>query len=124
MKRSAADAGVIAARLGLPASATKPTSFDASCGGPVDREDPHRQRSAGVQQHHRRAIDIATPGTRPLTAEFDASAAFQWLQANAGAFGFHMPYGRGNRFGFEYEPWHWSRVETQERRRKSDARLG
>ena len=78
----------------------------------------------GFSEHHTgRAIDIATPGSRPLTAEFDSSAAFKWLQANAGAFGFHMPYGRGNRFGFEYEPWHWSQVDTQERRRKSDARV-
>jgi D-alanyl-D-alanine carboxypeptidase len=76
----------------------------------------------GYSEHHTgRAVDIAAPGTRPLTAEFDGSAAFQWLQANAGTFGFRMPYGRGNRFGFEYEPWHWSQVETQERRRK-DAR--
>jgi D-alanyl-D-alanine carboxypeptidase len=79
----------------------------------------------GFSEHHTgRAIDIASPGTRPLTAEFDTSIAFRWLQANAGRFGFRMPYGRGNRFGFEYEPWHWSQVETEARRRKSDARSG
>jgi zinc D-Ala-D-Ala carboxypeptidase len=77
----------------------------------------------GFSEHHTGlAVDIATPGTRPLTAEFDASAAFSWLQANARAFGFRMPYGRGNRFGFEYEPWHWSQVDPHERRRKGDAR--
>jgi D-alanyl-D-alanine carboxypeptidase len=76
----------------------------------------------GFSEHHTgRAIDIATPGTRPLTTEFESSAAFHWLQANAAAFGFRMPYGRGNRFGFEYEPWHWSQIETPERRRR-DAR--
>jgi D-alanyl-D-alanine carboxypeptidase len=76
----------------------------------------------GFSEHHTgRAVDLATPGTRPLTADFDTSAAFLWLQANARAFGFRMPYGRGNRFGFEYEPWHWSQIDTQERRRKSDA---
>ena len=73
----------------------------------------------GFSEHHTgRAVDIATPGTRPLTAEFDGSAAFEWLQANAADFGFRMPYGRNNRFGFEYEPWHWSQVDNQERRRK------
>jgi D-alanyl-D-alanine carboxypeptidase len=73
----------------------------------------------GFSEHHTgRAVDIATPGTRPLTAEFESSAAFTWLQANAGAFGFRMPYGRRNRFGFEYEPWHWSQVEGHARRRK------
>jgi D-alanyl-D-alanine carboxypeptidase len=73
----------------------------------------------GYSEHHTgRAIDIATPGTRPLTAEFEDSTAFGWLQANAGVFGFRMPYGRGNRYGFDYEPWHWSQVEAQARRRK------
>jgi D-alanyl-D-alanine carboxypeptidase len=74
----------------------------------------------GFSEHHTgRAVDIATPGTRPLTAEFDGSAAFVWLQANAEAFGFHMPYGHGNRYGFEYEPWHWSHVDVSARRRKT-----
>lgn len=74
----------------------------------------------GFSEHHTgRAADIATPGTRPLTEEFEGSAAFRWLQANAAAFGFRMPYGRGNRFGFVYEPWHWSHAETPERRRKT-----
>lgn len=73
----------------------------------------------GFSEHHTgRAIDIATPGTRPLTVDFEGSAAFTWLQANAAAFGFRMPYGRGNRFGFEYEPWHWSQIEGHGRRRK------
>jgi D-alanyl-D-alanine carboxypeptidase len=76
----------------------------------------------GFSEHHTgRAVDIATPGTRPLTEEFETSAAFRWLQANAAAFGFHMPYRRGNRFGFVYEPWHWSQVEAQERRKGASA---
>jgi D-alanyl-D-alanine carboxypeptidase len=73
----------------------------------------------GFSEHHTgRAVDIATPGVRPLTAEFETSAAFAWLQANAATFAFRMPYARGNRFGFEYEPWHWSQIETHARRRK------
>jgi D-alanyl-D-alanine carboxypeptidase len=73
----------------------------------------------GFSEHHTgRAVDIATLGTRPLTAEFDQSEAFKWLQANAAAFGFRMPYGRGNRYGFEYEPWHWSQIEGHGRRGK------
>jgi D-alanyl-D-alanine carboxypeptidase len=71
----------------------------------------------GFSEHHTgRAVDVATPGTRPLTAEFAASPAFAWLQTNAGAFGFAMPYGRNNRYGFEYEPWHWSQVTDADRR--------
>ena len=63
----------------------------------------------GFSEHHSgSAIDIATPGTRPLTVEFEHSKAFAWLAANAATFGFAMPYGRGNPYGFEFEPWHWS----------------
>jgi D-alanyl-D-alanine carboxypeptidase len=65
----------------------------------------------GFSEHHTgRAVDIATPGTRPLTGEFASSPAFTWLTAHAHEFGFEMPYGRNNRYGFEYEPWHWSRL--------------
>jgi len=63
----------------------------------------------GYSEHHTgRAIDIATPGSRPLTEEFEQSAAFQWLQGNAGGFGFSMSYPRNNPQGFIYEPWHWA----------------
>jgi D-alanyl-D-alanine carboxypeptidase len=62
----------------------------------------------GFSQHHTgRAIDIATPDSRPLTLEFESTPAFTWLTDNAGNFGFTMPYERHNRWGIEYEPWHW-----------------
>ena len=63
----------------------------------------------GYSEHHTgRAVDIATPGSRPLTEEFEDSAAFQWLKENAADFGFSMSYPRGNNYGFIYEPWHWA----------------
>ena len=63
----------------------------------------------GYSEHHSgQAVDIATPGSRPLTEEFEATAAFQWLGVNAGRFGFSMTYPRDNSWGFIYEPWHWS----------------
>lgn len=63
----------------------------------------------GFSQHHTGlAVDIATPGSRPLTEEFEHSDAFLWLQANAAGFGFSMTYPRDNPWGFIYEPWHWS----------------
>ena len=63
----------------------------------------------GHSEHHTgRAVDIATPGSRPLTEEFENSAAFGWLTENAADFGFSMSYPRGNRHGFVYEPWHWA----------------
>ena len=65
----------------------------------------------GFSQHHTgRAIDIATRGTRPLTEEFEATRAFAWLRVHAASFEFGLPYGRGNRHGFCFEPWHWSQI--------------
>ncbi len=63
----------------------------------------------GFSQHHTGlAVDIATPGSRPLTEEFEHSDAFRWLTANAAGFGFSMTYPKDNPWGFIYEPWHWS----------------
>ena len=63
----------------------------------------------GFSEHHTgRAIDIASPGSRPLTEEFEDSDAFRWLEKNAGAHGFSMSYPRKNAAGFIYEPWHWA----------------
>ena len=63
----------------------------------------------GHSEHHTgRAVDIATPGSRPLTEEFEGSAAFAWLTKNAGTYGFSMSYPRNNPAGFVYEPWHWA----------------
>jgi len=64
----------------------------------------------GYSQHHTgKAIDIATPGSKPLQEEFDQSEAFEWLQNNAPQFGFSMSYPRDNPCGIAYEPWHWYR---------------
>ena len=64
----------------------------------------------GFSEHHTgRAIDIASPGSRPLTEEFEDSDAFRWLQANAAEYGFSMSYPRDNPGGVIYEPWHWAR---------------
>ena len=85
----------------------------------------------GHSEHHTGlAVDIATPGSRPLTEEFEASDAFRWLEANAHRFGFSMSYPRDNAWGIIYEqcpvprlvddapgvvargiiyePWHWA----------------
>lgn len=63
----------------------------------------------GFSEHHTgQAVDIATPGSRPLTEEFETSAAFGWLLERASGFGFTMTYPRDNPWGITYEPWHWS----------------
>jgi D-alanyl-D-alanine carboxypeptidase len=62
----------------------------------------------GYSEHHTgRAIDITTDGSPPLDEEFAATAAFGWLAANAARFGFVLSFPRGNRYGYQYEPWHW-----------------
>jgi D-alanyl-D-alanine carboxypeptidase len=67
----------------------------------------------GFSQHHTgAAVDIASPGSRPLTEEFDQSGAFEWLTRNAANYGFSMTYPRENPWGFVYEPWHWALEEA------------
>jgi len=46
----------------------------------------------GFSEHHTgRAVDVATPGTRPLSEDFESSAAFAWLTGHGARFGFTMP---------------------------------
>ena len=67
----------------------------------------------GYSQHHTGlAVDVTTPGTQPLSEAFEQSAAFSWLQQNAHKYRFNLPYGRNNKYGFSYEPWHWSQVDN------------
>lgn len=62
----------------------------------------------GYSQHHTgRALDIGAPGSKALTEEFENTEVFQWLERNAGDYGFSMSYPRGNTLGISYEPWHW-----------------
>ena len=64
----------------------------------------------GYSQHHTGdAVDIATPGYKPLLEEFEESPAFEWLRENAVQYGFTMSYSRNNPEGLAYEPWHWYR---------------
>lgn len=69
----------------------------------------------GYSQHHTGdAIDIATPGFKPLLEEFEDSPAFAWLRDNAIQYGFTMSYPRDNPEGISYEPWHWYRKPDTE----------
>lgn len=63
----------------------------------------------GFSEHHTgNAIDIATPGSRPLTEDFERTPAFEWLGHSAARFDFSMTYPRDNPSAIIYEPWHWS----------------
>jgi len=62
----------------------------------------------GCSEHHTgRAIDIGTGDSTPLEAQFEATEAFRWLEANGVRFGFRLSYPPGNIHGYDYEPWHW-----------------
>jgi D-alanyl-D-alanine carboxypeptidase len=65
----------------------------------------------GYSEHHSgRAIDIGTPGEPPAEESFERTAAFAWLSARAGDFGFALSYPRDNPHGITYEPWHFCHV--------------
>ncbi len=62
----------------------------------------------GFSEHHGgTALDISTPGEPAAEESFEKTAAFAWLRAKAGEFGFCMSYPRDNPHGIVYEPWHW-----------------
>jgi len=79
-----------------------------TAGQPID-EILAVSAAPGYSQHHTgTAVDIAAPGSRPLTEEFETSDAFQWLTEHAADYGFSMTYPRDNPYGFIFEPWHWA----------------
>lgn len=62
----------------------------------------------GYSEHHTGcAVDVATPGEAALEASFADSAAFAWLEAHAGDFGFVLSFPENNPLGYAFEPWHW-----------------
>jgi len=62
----------------------------------------------GCSEHHTgRAVDVGTEHSVPLQIEFEQTEAFEWLCRNAERFGFALSFPRGNRWGYQYEPWHW-----------------
>ena len=63
----------------------------------------------GFSEHHSgRAVDINSTDCEALTEAFEDTDAFAWLASDAGRWQYVMSYPRGNRYGFVYEPWHWS----------------
>ncbi len=64
----------------------------------------------GYSEHHTGyALDVGD-GSQPEThvePTFEQTRAFEWLQGNAGRFGFEMSFPKDNKQGVSYEPWHW-----------------
>lgn len=62
----------------------------------------------GFSEHHTgRALDLGTSGCEALVESFENTKAFQWLNLEAGKYGFTLSYPRNNPWGIDYEPWHW-----------------
>lgn len=77
-------------------------------GGALIDDILRRCAPPGFSEHHSgRALDLTSPGEPVLEVEFAQSAAFAWLSAHAGRFGYRLSYPAGNRSGYQYEPWHW-----------------
>jgi zinc D-Ala-D-Ala carboxypeptidase len=81
------------------------------------------------EHHTGYAVDLgdANNSAMDLKPEFETTAAFKWLQANAARYSFEMSFPKGNLQGVSYEPWHWRYVgdsdslETFYRARKTQA---
>jgi zinc D-Ala-D-Ala carboxypeptidase len=68
---------------------------------------------AGHSEHHTGyALDIAD-GNQPesdLKHDFEMTAAYQWLLANAQTYQFEQSFPKDNQQGVSFEPWHWRYV--------------
>ncbi len=64
----------------------------------------------GYSEHHTGyAVDIGAgdvPATN-LSPDFENTAAYKWLKANAAHFSFELSFPKNNAQGVSYEPWHW-----------------
>ena len=59
------------------------------------------------------AVDLTTPGVPAADGSFEHSKAFTWLQRHGAQFGFHLSFPPGNKYGYEYEPWHWRYIAAE-----------
>ncbi|MBW4472644.1 MAG: D-alanyl-D-alanine carboxypeptidase family protein [Stenomitos rutilans HA7619-LM2] len=67
----------------------------------------------GYSEHHTGyAVDIGDGNTPALNLnpDFDKTAAYRWLKANANRYSFELSFPKNNRQGVSYEPWHWRYV--------------
>lgn len=113
MQRQAAADGIDLVVLSAfrPIALQKQLFFDVKS----ERAQSARQRAQvsappGFSEHSTGyAVDLGD-GRDPsanLSASFERTAAFAWLEANANRFHFHLSFPEGNRQGVSYEPWHW-----------------
>jgi murein DD-endopeptidase MepM/ murein hydrolase activator NlpD len=62
----------------------------------------------GYSEHHTGyALDIGYGNSPDLTAQFETTPAYAWLNQNAAKYGFSQSFTRGSSQGADNEPWHW-----------------
>jgi D-alanyl-D-alanine carboxypeptidase len=64
----------------------------------------------GYSEHHTGyAVDIgdANVPAANVSPDFEHTAAFKWLEANAARYSFEISFPKGNAQGVSYESWHW-----------------
>jgi zinc D-Ala-D-Ala carboxypeptidase len=78
--------------------------------GQVAAERAKVSAPPGYSEHHTGyALDIGD-GNVPalnLSPDFENTAAFKWLKANAPFYSFEISFPKTNKQGVNYEPWHW-----------------
>ena len=81
--------------------------------GEVARKRAEVSAPPGYSEHHTGyAVDVGdgdAPATN-LSPNFEQTAAFKWLQANAAHYSFEISFPKNNTQGVSYEPWHWRYV--------------
>ncbi|MBE9030663.1 D-alanyl-D-alanine carboxypeptidase family protein [filamentous cyanobacterium LEGE 11480] len=122
-KQMAADARVDGVLL-VPLSGFRSTQIQEDLFFNVSRERNQRPQERasvsappGHSEHHTGyAMDIGDANVPAvnLSQNFESTAAFRWLQANAARYSFELSFPKGNEQGVSYEPWHWRFVGDSE----------
>lgn len=55
----------------------------------------------------RQAVDFGSIKGIKSSKFFYKTKEYKWLLKNAKKFGFFLSYRAGNKFGVDFEPWHW-----------------
>lgn len=65
----------------------------------------------GCSEHgypSRQGVDFGSVKEISSSKNFYKTKEYKWLLKNAHRFGFFLSYPAGNKFGVDFEPWHWS----------------
>jgi len=61
----------------------------------------------------RQGVDFGSVKGISSSKNFYKTKEYKWLLKNAKKFGFYLSYPAGNKFGVDFEPWHWHYKKTK-----------